>query len=115
MNDLYRNELRLFKNFFQPVMKLIKKERIKGKIHRKYDKAKTPYKRIMESDQITKRTKDELAKIYESLNPAELKRNIDKKIKKLYEVYSKKNGRKVDPATKKLSPSMVSFSVMHSR
>ncbi len=52
MNDLYRNELRLFKNFLQPVMKLEKKVRVKGKIHRKYDVAKTPYKRMMESDQI---------------------------------------------------------------
>jgi hypothetical protein len=28
MNDLYRNELRLYKNFFQPVMKLQSKQRI---------------------------------------------------------------------------------------
>lgn len=115
MNDLYRNELRLFKNLFQPVMKLIKKERIKGKIHRKYDKAKTPYRRIMESDQFSKETKNKLKEVYENLNPAELKRTIDMKIKKLYEVYLKKNGGKVDPAIKKLIPSMVSFSVMHSR
>ena len=115
MNGLYRHELRLFKNFFQPVMKLVKKERIKGKIHRKYDKAKTPYQRIMNSNQINKKTKDELAEIYESLNPAELKRAIDGKIKNLYKVYSKKNGEKVDSAVKKLIPSMVSFSVMHQR
>ncbi|MBU4257526.1 transposase [Patescibacteria group bacterium] len=115
MNDLYRNELRLFKNFFQPVMKLVKKERIKGKIHRKYDKAKTPYHRIMESDQIDEETKRKLSEIYENLNPAELKREIDKKIKKLYEIYSKKNGGKVDLAVKKLIPSMVSFSMMHLR
>lgn len=109
INDLYKNELRLFKNFFQPVMKLIKKERIKGKIHRKYDKAKTPYSRIMESNQVNQEIKDELKDVYESLNPAELKREIDKKIKKLYEVYSKKNGEKVDLSVKKLIPSMVSF------
>ena len=30
LNDLYRNELWLYKNFFQPVMKLIKKERVRG-------------------------------------------------------------------------------------
>ena len=28
MNDLYHNELRLYKNFFQPVMKLKSKERV---------------------------------------------------------------------------------------
>ncbi len=115
MNDLYRNELRLFKNFFQPVMKLIKKERIKGKIHRRYDKAQTPYRRIMKSNQVNRKTKDELTKVYESLNPAELKRKIDEKIKKLYKIYSKKNGGKVDSAAKKLIPSIVSFSVMHPR
>jgi len=115
MNDLYRNELRLFKNFFQPFVKLIKKERIKGRIHRKYDKAKTPYRRIMESNQVNQETKDELTKVYEFLNPAELKREIDRKIKKLHAVYLEKNYKKVDPSIKRLIPSMVSFSVMHTR
>jgi Integrase core domain. len=32
MKDLYHNELRLYKNFFQPVMKLASKERIGGKV-----------------------------------------------------------------------------------
>jgi hypothetical protein len=31
INDLYRNELRLYKNFFQPVMRLERKERVDGK------------------------------------------------------------------------------------
>jgi len=47
LNNLYRHELRLYKNFFQPVIKLVSKERIDGKIHRKYEKAKTPYQRVM--------------------------------------------------------------------
>lgn len=51
MNDLYRNELRLYKNFFQPVMKLQSKERIGGKVKRKYDVPLTPYQRLMESDE----------------------------------------------------------------
>lgn len=34
MNSLYEKELRLYKNFFSPVMKLIKKERIAGKVKR---------------------------------------------------------------------------------
>jgi len=80
MNDLYRNELRLYKNFFQPVMKLEKKVRVKGKIHRKYDKPRTPYKRIMESDQVSNEVKIKLKDTYESLNPAMLKRSIDEKV-----------------------------------
>jgi hypothetical protein len=94
LNDLYRNELKDYKNFFQPVIKLKEKVRIRGKIHRKYDEAKTPYHRLMESKQISIKTKKELKRKYDSLNPAELKREIDKKLKKLYKVYSKKRGVK---------------------
>jgi len=109
MNDLYRNELRLFKNFFQPVMKLERKVRLKGKIHRKYDEPKTPYRRILESDQVNDTTKARLTEVYESFNPALLKRQIDGKVKKLYEAYRRKNGsRKVD-ADKKLTATMVSY------
>jgi hypothetical protein len=90
LNDLYRNQLRLYKNFFQPVNKLILKERIAGRIYRKYDKAKTPYQRLLESD-IPEVKKQELPTIYQSLNPAELKRAIDKKLDNLYKFYKQKN------------------------
>lgn len=43
LTGLYRNELRLYKNFFQPVMRLEIKTRDKGHVYRKYQKAKTPY------------------------------------------------------------------------
>ena len=92
INDIYRNELRLFKNFFQPVIKLEKKVRIKGKIHRKYEEAKTPYHRIMESDRIDIKTKDELRLIYENTNLAETKRRLDKKLDNLVKIYKKKKG-----------------------
>ena len=109
MNDLYRNELRLFKNFFQPVMKLERKVRLKGKIHRKYDKALTPYQRILNSDQVDCGTKKELRSVYEGLNPALLKRSIDTKIKKLYEVYKLKNNSRNVAVDKRLTASLVSY------
>lgn len=112
INDLYRNELRLYKNFFQPVIKLAAKTRIKGKIHRKYDQAKTPYQRLMESNHVSEEKKQELKEIYESLNPAELKRTIDRKLNLLYKTYQKKKGLPVETspiANKKLTPSLVSF------
>lgn len=90
LNDLYRNELRLFKNFFQPVIKLISKERIGGKIHRIYDKPQTPYHRLLSSREFPQEKKLELMKIYDSLNPAELKRGIDKKLDLLYKAYRTK-------------------------
>ncbi len=89
LNNLYRNDLRLYKNFFQPVIKLISKERIGGKIHRKYDIPKTPYHRLLESREITQKDKQELKRIYHSLNPAQLKRTIDERLKELYKINQK--------------------------
>jgi hypothetical protein len=107
LNDLFSKELRLYKNFFQPVIKLISKERIDGKIHRKYDRPKTPYQRVMESREVPEIKKQELKGIYLSLNPARLKRTIDKKLDLLYKVYQNKNkSQKVEPQ-KKLKPFLV--------
>lgn len=109
LDDLYRNELRLYKNFFQPQMKLILKERIGGKIHRKYDIPKTPYLRVMESNEVPDEVKQKLRQVYESLNPALLKRNIDAKLDRLSQAYKKKkNISKVD-LCKKLKPISVRF------
>jgi len=103
-NDLYRNELRLYKNFFQPVMKLKEKIQDKGKIHRKYDTPKTPYQRVMESDRISEMRKNKLKLLYLSLNPAQLKRGIEMKLKKLYEAYQKKNNSQmIEPFKKQIS------------
>jgi hypothetical protein len=49
MNDLYRNELRLFMNLFMPSMKLLRKERIGSKVKRVYDKSQTPFQRVIAS------------------------------------------------------------------
>lgn len=103
LNDLYYNELRLFKNFFSPVIKLILKERIAGRIFRKYDKPKTPFQRLIESPDISESKKRELRNIYQSLNPAELKRQIDKKLDMLYEFYKKKNNLQKVEEKKKIS------------
>lgn len=111
IEDLYRNELRLYKNFFQPVMKLVSKERVKGKIHKKYDTAKTPYHRAMESPEVSAKKKAELQRIYESLNPAELKRAIERKLDLLYKVYKGKqsNASKVEPKKKQRPATVSSF------
>lgn len=87
INDLYRKELRLFNNFFRPVMKILSKEKINNSTcKKKYDTAKTPYQRLIECGQISEAKKKELQTIYLSLNPADLKRNIDQKIKKIRQI-----------------------------
>jgi hypothetical protein len=77
LNELY-SYLRLYVNFFQPVRKLIKKERIGSKVIKRYDEAKTPYQRVLESPNIKEEIKVKLRKEYDMLNPAELKRKITK-------------------------------------
>jgi hypothetical protein len=113
INDLYRNELRLYKNFFQPVMRLERKERVDGKTRRRYAKPKTPYRNLRESGQLPPEALKKLDELYRSLNPADLKRRIDKKLKTLFTLYEKKRKGlvQVDPY-KKLGPSSVSFLVM---
>jgi len=112
MNSLYDNELRLYKNFFSPVMKLINKERIGGKVKRKYDIPKTPYQRLIESGQISDEKKKELKIIYRSLNPAELKRKIDEKTHNLYRAYEEKKRTTEANPSKKQRPRSVTFSMI---
>lgn len=108
INDLYRNQLRLYKNFFQPVMKLVKKTRIGGKVKRVYDVPRTPYQRLMDSNQVSKTARRKLKALYLDLNPAQLKREIEDRINKLYQVYEQKQKKKtqVIKPEKKQKPRM---------
>lgn len=49
LNNLYSGELYLYKNFFQPQIKLKDKVRVGSKIHRKYHQAMTPYQMVMKA------------------------------------------------------------------
>jgi hypothetical protein len=75
---------RLYVNFFQPVLKLSRKERIGNKLIRKYDTARTPYQRVMERDEISLARKAHLLNLYLPLNPVELRQRIDQKILQLW-------------------------------
>lgn len=80
LNELYRHELRLYENFFQPVMKLMKKHREGGRQHRVYDTPQTPYQRALASPYVSETKKQELRALYATLNPAALRRKIELKL-----------------------------------
>ena len=82
LNELYQ-VLREYNNFFMPSMKLQEKIRDGAKVTKRYDTPKTPYARVLESDKIPKTVKEPLKRRYEKLNPAELKRQIEKLQKQL--------------------------------
>lgn len=68
--------LRLFTNYFQPVMTLLSKQRTGAKLSRQYNVAQTPYQRIMSSELVPEDIKARLTAEYLSLNPAKLRRQI---------------------------------------
>jgi hypothetical protein len=86
MNDLYENEWRLFHNFYCPSVKLLSKKRIGAKTIKKHDAPKTPHQRVLESENIPAYTKRGLQQIYEHTNPFHLKRRIEEKIRKIFDV-----------------------------
>ncbi len=59
LNELYE-VLRLYTNFFLPVHKLQSKEKMGSKVKKLYDKAKTPYQRILEAEDIPEGIKKKL-------------------------------------------------------
>lgn len=83
MNDLYWNEQDFYKNFFLSNKKLIEKKRVGTKIVKKYDIPRTPFQRLLENKEFPEREKEKLKMIYAKLNPAELKRSLDRKISKI--------------------------------
>jgi hypothetical protein len=112
INDLYHGDLRLYKNFFQPVMKLVSKERIGGRVKRKYTTPKTPYQRLMDSGQISEEAKRQLNTAYLNLNPAQLKRSLDTKLEKLYQTYEeKRKSEQVDPMRRVVPHTVTSFMI----
>ena len=78
--------LRLYTNFFQPVLKLMSKARVGNKTIKRYDTAMTPYQRVLASDTIPVKAKAQLAHQYLHLNPVQLRNDIDKKIAKLWNI-----------------------------
>jgi hypothetical protein len=84
MNQLYKNDWRLFQNFFCPSVKLISKERIASKTVKRYDKPQTPYQRVLASNLVSEETKDKLTAIQRSLNPFDLRKAMEKDLKAIF-------------------------------
>jgi len=84
INDLYTNEWSLYQNHFCPTLKLLENTRINSRYIKKYDKPKTPYQRVMESEWIDKLTKQQLKAVHLDLDPFKLKVEIETKIRKIF-------------------------------
>jgi hypothetical protein len=77
LNDIYRT-LRLYTNFFQPVMKLQEKVRAGSKLTRRYDAPCTPYKRLLAHPLVPQEIKERLTIQYQALNIVALKQELNR-------------------------------------
>jgi hypothetical protein len=71
-------------NFFQPVQKLVNKTRDGARVHRTFDRAQTPYQRLCASGVLTEATRTDLEAVYQSLNPLQLRRDLDAALDRLW-------------------------------
>lgn len=87
INALYE-DIRLYVTFFQPVMRLVSKTRLDGKVKKVYDTAQTPYQRVLASPDVTQERKDALTALYVTLNPVALYGKIQRQLRHIWEVHS---------------------------
>ena len=85
LQNIYQ-DLRLYFNFFQPVLKLIAKNHVDNKVIKRYDTATTPYQRVLASKDIPFNVKARLSNLYVQLDPVLLRISIDQKVDKLWKI-----------------------------
>src|SRR5712664_2521257 len=90
MNDLYRQELRLWLNLYLPSVKLVKKVRVGSKLRRVYDAPKTPFERVMASKQANATQLSVLKELQRSLDPFQLAKVIDRKLERIYRLANRR-------------------------
>jgi hypothetical protein len=83
LERVYGN-VRLYMNFFQPTMKLWSKTRHGAKVLKVYEKAQTPYQRLLQSGILSREKQTEMASIYNKLNPILLLKQINANLEQLW-------------------------------
>lgn len=76
--------LRLYVNLYQPMMKLVGKERIGSRVRKCYDEARTPFRRALEAGAIAAQQRCELEQLMAENGPLSLRRRIDAELDKLW-------------------------------
>jgi hypothetical protein len=100
LERLYRS-LRLYANFFQPLRKLIGKERVGAKVKKRYDRARTPYERLLEAGVLGEEKRGELERLYQKLNPVGLRREIDEALELLWKLAERSGDGRIEPLSAK--------------
>lgn len=91
MNDIYQNYFNPLQNFFLPTMKIISKNRIGGRIIKRYDIPKTPFQRLRDSSDKESGKMKALEKRYLELDPIDLQLGLEEKLKEFFNLIRQKS------------------------
>ncbi len=91
---------RLYQNFFQPVRKLIGREREGATVRKHFDTAQTPYQRLLASGVLSEPAAVTLREQYARLNPVQLRRQLEGALTQLWQAAER-------PATPAREPASV--------
>jgi hypothetical protein len=91
MNEIYVEYWGPLQNFFVPSQKLLRKTRIGARIKKEFEAAKTPYQRLLESQHLSEEKKDLLRRRKNAMNPFNLQKNLEKKLREFEEELRKRN------------------------
>jgi transposase InsO family protein len=86
INELYRQELRLWMNLYLPSVKLLNKVRVGAKVRRVYSPAQTPWERVLASGLGTAEQVENWKQLRARLDPFELSRRIEGKLASIHAV-----------------------------
>ncbi len=84
LNALYE-QLWVYYNLFQPVLHLVGKEVVDGKLRRQWDQAQTPYQRLVASGILPSEQQGRLAALYARTNPRQLREAIYHAVERLWQ------------------------------
>jgi len=84
LNALYE-QMWVYYNLFQPVMHLVGKEVVEGRLRRRWDKARTPYQRLLATGVLSREQEERLAALYARTNPRQLRQAIYDALEELWQ------------------------------
>ena len=84
LNALY-DQMWVYYNLFQPVLHLEGKAMVDGRLKRRWDKARTPYDRVLASGVLGPHQQAQLAAMYSHTNPRRLRRKIYQQLQQIWE------------------------------
>ncbi len=91
INDLYRHELRLMMNLFQPSVKLVGKVRHGARLTRRYDAPQTPLDRLAASQGADLAAVAALQQLRQRLDPFALAEAIDRKLAMIHRLANRRH------------------------